>query len=234
MKSALHLLAAAVFLSAVAIGVRAAEPAKTDEGIGKAADDTATKTKDDAKKLKLLELTEEQQKLLGEAKAARGEALDKWSQINARGLEAAQQQVSKAKGKSSTAVRKRLEALKKSYEQGRERIAAQHERKMFAILTPEQRGKWNAPVLAADVCKEFSSVKLDAEQKQKVAELCQPAGQRLLDPTAAGKNPTIVKSLVGQTYARVLTVEQRKIYNEKKRPAPTRSTRTTRKKSPRR
>jgi len=254
MKNALHLLAAAVFLSAVAAGVRAVETGTTDEGTGKAVKDTAKKTEDtakapkakdtaktpkkttskdrkiasftdDAKKLKSLELTEEQQKLLGEAKAARGNAMEKWSQLNARSLEAAAAQASKAKGKSSAGARKRLEALKKSYEQGRQRIAAQHERKMFAILTPEQRGKWNAPILAADVCKELTSVKLDAEQKQKVLDLCQPPAQRLLEPTAAGKNPTIVKSLVGQTYARVLTAEQRKTYNEKKRPAKAKSTR---------
>ena len=250
MKPPLDLMVAAVVLcAAVMAGPQARAVAKTRKETPKAVKPAKTKDTpkpakkkssgkriasfaDNAKKLKALELTEPQQQSLKDAQAAREGALEKWSQANARSLGVAAEQAAKAKGKSSSGPRKRLDALKRKYEQGRQRIAAQHERKMFAILTPAQRGQWNAPVLAADVTKEFSSVKLDAEQKQKVLDLCRPGGKRLLDPAVAGKNAAVVKLLVGQTYTQVLTAEQRKTYNAKKRSAQTKSrtTRTTKSK----
>jgi len=249
-----RLLTAVVVLAAVAGTAHPGQADKTTKETGKTTKRKAKTTRKEPKakpapkaakvksftdnqaKMKALALSEEQQAQLKEAIEARDAALEKWGQINERSLAAARERVAKAKGKSVTGARKRLDALTKNVNLGRDRIAAQHERKMFAILTAEQRGQWNGPVLAADVNKEFSSVKLDAEQKQKILALCQERGQRITEPASAGKNTGIVKAITSQVYSRVLTPEQRKTYNERKRatvkkPTPKRTTRkkTTRK-----
>jgi Spy/CpxP family protein refolding chaperone len=162
-------------------------------------------------------LTDEQKAGIQAARADRDKELTQWDERNDKQIASSRERIAKAGSKPG--AQKRAQADLDALMSGRERIVANYEKKMFDLLTPEQRVMYNAPILSAEVQQEFKEVKLTAEQIDKVAALCQGPAGKTTEPIAPKKPPAIVKVLVGQAITTVLTTEQRKLYSDSKDPS---------------
>ena len=163
-----------------------------------------------AKLAEAVNLTEEQQKKMEALKAARESALAKWDQANQKKVTGIQQAIGKLKGKGSERKRAGLERQLKGLQDGRARLAATHERALYGALTREQRGKWNGPILAAPILKEFERLGLDDTQKQKINELCRVRGEGVSASADPKLHEVTFKAVKQQPVTAVLTADQRK------------------------
>jgi hypothetical protein len=188
---------------------------------------------DDMEKLKTtVGLDEEQQKKLADLKAARDAALANWDQLNDKRIAAIEARIAAMKGGKDAKAKAQLERQLKTLRAGRERVAATHERTLFGVLTREQRGKYNGPILAEAMLKEYARVTLDDAQTQKLRELCQARGEGVTAPVDPVLHLSTYKALKQQVYASILTPDQRKQYSGANKPStpvrktPTRTTKT--------
>ena len=177
---------------------------------------------DMAKLTSTVGLTEAQAEKLQALKADRDAALTKWDELNQKRISAIEQKLAKLRGGKSAKARGQLERQRKGLQAGRATVAASHERKMFGVLAREQRGKWNGPVLAEAVLKEFSKDKLDAKQTEKVRQICTVRGEGISAPVDPVKHETTFKAVKRQVYSTVLTAAQRQQYGKQNRPAQSR------------
>jgi hypothetical protein len=164
-------------------------------------------------------LTEEQQKSITALKATRDAALAKWDETHQKRIAAIQEQLGKLKGKRDARARSALERQRKVLESGRATVLQTHERGMFAVLTREQRGRWNGPILAEAVLKEYARIKLDDAQKSKVRDLCRTRGEGVAAPVDPKRHEATFKAVKQQTLATVLTAAQRKEYAGSRKPS---------------
>lgn len=179
---------------------------------------------DDLKQLTtVVALTEEQQKKLEALKLERDAAAAKWDEANQKRIDAIEAKLPQLKDRRQARTRSQLERQLKTMKAGRARLLDIHERKMFAVLEREQRGKWNGPVLAEPVLKEFTALKLDDSQTGKIRDLAQKRGEMLPAPVNPKRDEAIVKAVTKQAYASVLTPAQRKQFDKLKKPTPTRT-----------
>ena len=172
---------------------------------------------DDVKKLDTqLALTDEQKAGIQTARGDRDNELTQWDERNEKAVAAAHDKVTKASGKAGPLKHAQddLAALMA----GRDRIVSNYEKKMFDLLTPEQRAKYNAPLLSAEVQREFKDLKLTADQIDQITTMCQDPASKMTEPMSPKKPPASVKVLVGEAINTVLTPEQRKAYSDSKNP----------------
>ena len=180
-------------------------------------------------------LSEEQQKKLQEIKAARSAALAKWDEAHQKRMVAIKERLGKLTGKKDARPRWQLERELKVLQTGRDRLLGTHEKNLFAVLTRPQRGKWNGPILAESVLKQFAALALDEKQVQKVHALCRTRGEGISAPVDPKRHEATFKAVTQQAYATVLTPAQRKQFDKLAKPAQARrrQTGTTRNRSKR-
>jgi Spy/CpxP family protein refolding chaperone len=214
MKTLLSILTLAGLLATTSLS-SAAEAEKT--AVPKLAIKVTSFT-DDVKKLDTqLTLTDEQKAGIQTARGERDNELAQWDDRNEKAIASLHEKATKASGKPGPLkhAQDELAALMAA----RERIVANYEKKMFELLTPEQRAKYNAPLLSTEVQQEFKALKLTTEQIDQITALCQDPASKMTEPMQPKKPPASVKVLIGEVIPTVLTPEQRKAYSDSKAPA---------------
>ena len=193
---------------------------------------TASFTDDMSALVKQVGLDEKQVAKLTALRKRRDEALARQEQTDEKRIESARARIKQAKRDSDR--QRRTQDLDKSIQRMQKTLAAlaaRHERTMFGVLTADQKAKWNAPILQAEVEKLFASVGLTDAQRAQIRTLSEAEAKRLRVPVSPQTTGYTIKSLANQVNLRVLTREQKQQYakNRPDRPEP-----RPRKKSPRR
>lgn len=168
-------------------------------------------------------LSEEQKKKLQFMKDACAKELAKYDKDNESRVTSAQGKLDKVaseKGDRADQARKEIKAYLDSIKMGRDAIIAASDKKMFAALTPEQRGKWNTPILKNEMIKEFSLVFLEPKQEERIGSFCAQQAKSLAQPLDVEKAAKSLDGLKGQVYKTILTPKQQAEYRKIKTPAP--------------
>jgi Spy/CpxP family protein refolding chaperone len=169
-----------------------------------------------------LTLTDEQKKKLQEIKEKRDKALEKYDQLSEKRTSAVEKRLEQVRGRKdreANNLRKQAEGFLKSVRAGRARLAAGYEKKMFAVLTPEQRAKWNTPVLTQAITNEFSLLFLEGKQEEKLQALCKAQAKRLSIPLDPEKHAEALLPIKRLVYRNILTKKQQAEYVKLKAPA---------------
>ena len=94
----------------------------------------------------------------------------------------------------------------------REQIEAECEKEMFAVLTAEQRAKWNAPILLEEMTKEFDLLFLTSDQQERIGNLCQAQARRIAVPLDPKRHAKAIQAVMAMVYRNILTSEQQREY----------------------
>jgi len=169
---------------------------------------------DDMDKLKeQLALSPAQVTKLAAMREKRNELLAKQEQANRKRIESARTRVAKIKkAADKQRMTRELDAYIKRLDRTRQTMAAQHERTMFAVLTPDQKTNWNAPILQVEVEKALAELNLTGEQKSQIQKLCETQAKRTTVPASATASAATITLLTNQANLRVLTPEQKREY----------------------
>jgi len=158
-------------------------------------------------------LAEQQVQKIAALREKRDAALAKWDEANAeRKAELKKKALMAPYPHGVAKARRELEAYLKAEKAARARLAAPYDRQMFAVLTREQRGKYNAPILRTAVIREFHSPALSGEQDKKLQALCEKTGASQPMPVPPETGAPQLNSLYKQVYQQVLTPRQRESY----------------------
>lgn len=163
-------------------------------------------------------LTDEQKTKLTAMKETCAKELEKYDKANEAGLTTAQAKLDKATQAKNDKAVKEIKAAMDNIKAGRDALQAANDKKLFALLTPAQRVKWNAPILKTEIDKEFSMTFLNAKQEDRIAALCAAQAKSLtmpLDPEKLGKNLDEMKAKVRDT---ILDAKQQADYRKSKAP----------------
>jgi hypothetical protein len=171
------------------------------------------------------ELTDAQKTKLRQMKTEFDTAMEKYDNSAAPKLakidDALAKLGSNTKDPKTAGARKELDALKARIAADRENLSQSHTRRMFAVLTADQKAKWNTPLLTDEMAKEFSVVSLDAKQIEKLSAFCAQQARALTFPVdpfnSADKQLNAVKM---QVYRTILTSAQQAEYRQIKNPPP--------------
>jgi len=169
-----------------------------------------------------LTLTEEQKKKLQEIKEKRDKALEKYDQVSQKRVSTVERNLEKVRGRKdreANNLRKQAEGFLKSVRVGRTRLATGYDKKMFAVLTPEQRAKWNTPILTQEITNEFSLLFLEGKQEEKLQALCKAQAKRLSIPLDPEKHAEALLPIKRLVFRNVLTKKQQAEYLKLKAPA---------------
>lgn len=163
-------------------------------------------------------LTDQQKKKISLMVAARDKTLAGWDKINRRKFDAMKVKFEKYSTPRDMRACKTIVTQMQSLSRARAIIATSNERKLFAVLTPDQRGKWNTPILSKLIMDEFASLELSKEQTAKIETAIAAQGRRLTVPLGSDPPPTLAAETVKKhIYTRILTAKQRKEYAAAKR-----------------
>ncbi len=163
-------------------------------------------------------LTEQQKKKIPEMRALRDKILANWDKINQKKFDAMKARLEKLTTRREMRLCKTIVTQLQSMSRTRAAIVTSNERKFFGTLTPEQRGKWNAPIVSQVLLDEFSSLELSKEQIAKIESAAGAQAKRLAVPLGSGAPPTQVTAPIKKyVYTRILTAKQRKQYAIAKR-----------------
>jgi hypothetical protein len=157
-------------------------------------------------------LNEKQTAAISRLRQDRDKALANWDKQNEKQLQRAREALDKLEGEKNERARKDIEARVARINKSRENLFQQYEKRMFALLDPAQRGKWNGPLMQSAVIGEFESLSLNEKQLEDVKGICATGGSRLAAPFASAEQQRVIESLKAQIVARVLTKEQRTAY----------------------
>jgi Spy/CpxP family protein refolding chaperone len=163
-------------------------------------------------------LTDEQKTKLTAIKETCAKDLEKYDKSNEARLTTAQAKLDKATQAKDDKAVKDIKAAMDTIKTVREALQAANDKKLFALLTPAQRVKWNAPILKTEIDKEFSMTFLDAKQEDRIAALCAAQAKSLtmpLDPEKLGKS---LDPLKAQVLSTILTPKQQADYRKSKAP----------------
>ncbi len=174
----------------------------------------ATCTLTDAQKTRLRQIKGELDKAL--------ETYDKNAAPRLARIEDALTKLGANKNDPKTApARKELEAMKARIAAQRANLSQTHTRRMFAVLTADQKAKWNTPPLTDGMTAEFSFVMLEPEQIERLNAFCAQQARVLafpIDPFSPDdKQLNAVKM---QVYKTILTTAQQAEYRQIKNPPP--------------
>lgn len=170
-------------------------------------------------------LTEIQKKRFEQAKTQRDKELGKFDADMAPKLAKIEQRLgsldAKSKDQKVVAARKQLEAIQAQIVARREAIAQGHVRKMFALLTADQKAKWNGPLLTEEMSKEFALLMLEPKQIEQLDGFCARQARVLTFPVdPARPDDKRLGSTKFQIYKTILTPAQQAQYRRLKTPAP--------------
>jgi len=162
-------------------------------------------------------LDEKQKRLLAETVAEANAAIKKWHEANRQAIDKANQALAAARlSGDPTAIQKALADARPLLEKRRE-IQEKFEKKIMAILTPEQEGRWLGYVLYRQLTGQAQALGLSDAQHKQTRSLCDEAGKKLaaLPPAEkateadARQAMTIQRGLVDRFIGEVLTEAQR-------------------------
>ena len=166
-------------------------------------------------------LTEKQKTKIGQMRTARDNSLAAWDKTNRTRFDTLKARLDKLSPDKHLKDCKRIVALLRTMQKKRASIATIHERKFFAVLTAEQRAKWNAPILFDILREEFSSLELTDEQTGQIKAVSDTHAKRCRFALAANVSPQITQPMRRHVYSRILTAKQRKEYAATKKPKKT-------------
>lgn len=165
---------------------------------------------DDPNKLaKDLSLSDEQVTKLRELRKQRDEALTKLIETDTKRLALMKERLGAMKTGAERA-KADIVLAEKQHQTTLASMASTHERDMFAVLTEEQRGKYNAPSLSAEVAKSYKPLNLTEDQVKQITTLCEIRGREMTSPTDLKLHEGILKGLKAQAFTGVLTADQRR------------------------
>jgi len=171
------------------------------------------------------ELTDAQKTRLRQMKTELDKAMEKHDKDAAPKLAKIDESLAKLgpnkKDPKTANARKELGALKAQIAAERENLTQTHIRRMFAVLTSDQKAKWNTPLLTDEMAKEFSIVMLEPKQIERLGAFCAQQARVLAFPVdpfnPADKQLNAVKM---QIYKTILTSAQQAEYRQIRNPAP--------------
>ncbi len=117
-------------------------------------------------------------------------------------------------------ARGQIEAMKAQMAAERENLSQSYTRRMFAVLTADQKAKWNTPLLNEAMTKEFSVVMLEPKQTEKLDAFCAQQAKVMtfpVDPFTPDDKQ--LNSIKLQIYKTILTTAQQTEYRQIKSPA---------------
>ncbi len=190
-----------------------------DAGLGIELPEESPSLTDDMEGLdELVTLTDVQKKKFTELRTARDKILANWDKVNRKKFQLMQAGLEKLTSRRDMRKCKAIVPKLSSMAKMRANIVTSYERKFFVMLTPVQRGKWNAPILAEVLVQEFSFLDLSDEQNAKINTAAGTQAKRLAIPLGSGPPPAkLTQPIMKYVYTRILTPKQRKAYAISKR-----------------
>jgi Spy/CpxP family protein refolding chaperone len=167
-------------------------------------------------------LTEEQKTKLKKLMETRDKTLAKFDKAYESRVQKAEERLSalRSRGEKNNRqvqnMRKQLEGFLKSVETKRSTLEGGYEKRMFALLKPEQRAKWNHPILQDALTKEFSLLFLDTKQEERLESLCKAQAKRLSVPLDPEKHAKSLEGLQMMVYRSILNKKQQLEYRKMK------------------
>ena len=163
-------------------------------------------------------LTDQQKTKIPEMRALRDKILANWDKVNRKKFDAMKARLEKLSTRRDMRICKTIVTQMRSMSKTRAAIVTSNERKFFGALTPQQRGKWNTPILSRVLLDEFQSLELSKEQIAKIETAAGAQAKRLAVPLGSDAPPTQVTGPIKKyVYTRILTAKQRKQYAAAKR-----------------
>ncbi len=173
-------------------------------------------------KVELTDVQKKKIKDLAESRTKALEAYDKKMEKPRQRIEAALEKIhhdSATKNQKANAQeRKKLEGYLKQIEDRRAQLNAGYDKKMFGVLKPDQRVKYNGPVLKDAMLKEFSILFLDAKQEEALTGFCDSKAKLLGIPLDPEKHAEALEPLKMQVYKGILNKKQQLEYRKMKQP----------------
>jgi Spy/CpxP family protein refolding chaperone len=170
-------------------------------------------------------LTDTQKTRLRQIKAELDKALETYDKNSTPKLARIEEVLAKLstdkKDVKAASTRKELDAMKAQIAAERENLSQTHTRRMFAVLTGDQKAKWNTPLLTDGMTAEFSVVALDSKQIERLSAFCAQQARILafpIDPFSP--NDKQLNTVKMQVYNTILTPAQQAEYRKIKTPAP--------------
>jgi hypothetical protein len=162
-------------------------------------------------------LSTEQNGRIRKVKESRDKALAKHDRTYGPRVQKAEERLGRLSGqggrnRQAQGARRQLQGYVQSVSMGRRRLEASYEKKMFLVLTPEQRAKWNGPILLEAVMKEFSLLFLTASQEERLRNLVEAQAKRLALPLDPQKHEDVILAVKKMAYKSILTETQRREY----------------------
>jgi Spy/CpxP family protein refolding chaperone len=169
---------------------------------------------------KEVELTADEQATLKQKVEAKQQALAEWEQANGAKLAELKKSYSEARkaDEKDKAKEIRTEMGKLSAEQ--KKLAAEKNAECMAVLTAEQKDKWEGVQMFNKVVRRYRKVNLDDGQKTKMKGICIAGVKDIAAADAKAKKAAIKK--VEQDCTAVLTAEQREQVSKPKADKPKR------------
>ena len=124
-------------------------------------------------------LTADQQAALKEKVKAKVGALEAWLKVNGEKLKAAQDAAKAARSGTDDAAKKKAGADLKALDTDRDSALAKAEADIQAVLTPEQKGDWDAAKLYQTTIGRYKKVNPTEEQQAKIKAVCKAAAAEL-------------------------------------------------------
>jgi len=194
-----------------------------DAGLAIELPEKAESMTDDMAELdKAVTLTEQQKTKMTQLRTTRDKILANWEKANRKKFTILQTGLEKLESRRDMRKCKAIVSQMQSMAKSRNMVITSYERKFFTMLTPVQRGKWNAPVLADVLLEEFGALELTEEQTKKINTAAETQAKRLAVPLGSGDPPAkLMGPIMKYVYTRILNPKQRKAYALSKRPEPT-------------
>ncbi|MBL7218906.1 MAG: hypothetical protein ISS69_02235 [Phycisphaerae bacterium] len=168
---------------------------------------------DDMEKLdKQVTLTDQQKTKIPAMRALRDKGLANWDKVNRKKFDIMKARLEKLSSRRDMRACKAIVIQLQSLSKARANFVTSHERKFFGMLTPDQRGKWNAPILSQIILDEFSSLEPSKEQIAKIESAVSVQAKRLAVPLGADVPAQVTGPIKKYVYTRILTPQQRKVY----------------------
>jgi Spy/CpxP family protein refolding chaperone len=106
-------------------------------------------------------------------------ALEAWLKVNGEKLKAAQDAAKAARSGTDDAAKKKAGADLRALDTDREAALAKAEADIQAVLTPEQKGDWDAAKLYQTTLGRYKKVNLTEDQLAKIKAVCKAAAAEL-------------------------------------------------------
>jgi Spy/CpxP family protein refolding chaperone len=163
-----------------------------------------------------LSLSDEQQGKLDEQIKARKKSMDDWEKTSGPKYAAAQQALASAKTKGNSENIKQAETALKILADGRVALEGLCESKILAVLTPEQRTKWETALLVVAVGADLKAENLSADQQAKVRTVCEKGADTAIKGGSLQQGRDAAKAQALKEIAEtVLTPTQRDHFTKK-------------------